>query len=83
MNIHNPKNNCDTTPEKKDVISQECVVGNKENMNHEQKELEPYFPKRGKWTKPLFTYMNGTSNIVHSKKPEILDRLKALNATSG
>ena len=29
MNIHNPKNNCDTTPENKDVISQECVVGNK------------------------------------------------------
>ena len=54
MNIHNPKNNCDTTPENKGVISQECVVGNKENMNHEQKELEPYFPRTGKWTNPLF-----------------------------
>ena len=48
MNIHNPKNDCDTTPENKDVISQECLVGNKENMNHEQKCLEPYFPKTGK-----------------------------------
>ena len=43
------------------------VVGNKENMNHEQNCLHPYFPKTGKWTKPLFTYVNDTRNIVHSK----------------
>ena len=48
MNIHNQKNDCDTTPENKDVISQECLVGNKENMDHEQKCLETYFPKTGK-----------------------------------
>ena len=46
MNIYIPKNNCDTTPGNIDVISQEYVVGNKENMNHEQKYLEPYFPKQ-------------------------------------
>ena len=61
-----------------------AVVGNKENMNHEQKKcLEPHFPKTGKWTKPLITYVNDTRNIVHSKKTELLDRLKALNVTSG
>ena len=28
----------------------------------------------------IFTYVNDSRNIVHSKKPEILDRQKDLNA---
>ena len=32
--------------------------------------------------KAPISFMNDTMNIVHSKKPEILDRLKALNITS-